>query len=424
MKLTRLLVDIQPLRDSPAFRRLWAGLGLSSVGSQMTVFAVALQAYTLTNSSLAVGVVGLCSALPQIGFALIGGAIGDAVDRRTLVLVMSSGQAVVSVLFAVQAYAGLRQVWPLYALVVLQSLIGSVNAPARRTFMPRLLPRHQIPAGAALTMFTMHVSGTVGPVLAGTVTAAWGLKACYLVDAVTFLAVLYGVIRLPPMPPEGTVARPGARAVLDALRFIRANRIVTGAFLADLSITLLGMPFALFPAINAAHFGGGAQTLGLLNAAPAVGGVLGSALSGPVGRIARQGRGMLVACAVAGFATAGFGLARTLWVALALLVLAGTADVTAVVLRTTMVQVETPDRYRGRVGAAELVVGVAGPQLGSFRAGALGTLTTPAVSAVVGGLSTVVGALLVALAVPAFVRYGSSGEDVHRAGHHEGDGHE
>jgi hypothetical protein len=260
-------------------------------------------------------------------------------------------------------------------------------------------------------------------VLAGLVTAAWGLKACYLVDVLSYAAALYGIAALPPMPPDGVPARPGIRAVVEALRFIRGSRPVTGAFLADLCISLLGMPFALFPAINAAHFGGAAQTLGLLNAAPAVGGVLGSALSGPLRRVTRPGRAMLVACVVWGAGTAAFGVAPALWAALAFLVIAGTADVTLVVLRTTIVQVETPDRYRGRVSAAELVVGTAGPQLGSFRAGALGTLTTPTVSAVTGGLSTVAGAVLVGLAVPAFLRY-RSGEDVDRAGHDESDGHQ
>jgi MFS family permease len=405
MNVRGLLVDVQPLRDSPAFRRLWVGQGLSAIGTQLMVFAVALQVFTLTHSSIAVGTVALCSAVPQIVFALLGGAIGDAVDRRRLVIAMSACQAGVSGLFALQAYAGLGKVWVLYALTVLQALVGSVNAPAKRTLVPRLLPKHQIAAGAALTIFSAHLSATVGPVLGGLVTAAWGLKACYLIDALTFVAGLYGLLGLPPMPPEGGPARPGVRAVVEALRFLRTNRIVAGAFLADLSVTLLGMPFALFPAINAEHFGGRPQTLGLLVAAPAVGGVLGSALSGPVGRIARPGRAMLGTCLLWGATSAAFGLTRGLWIALALLVVAGTADVIGVVLRTTMVQVETPDRYRGRVSAAELVVGVAGPHLGGFRAGAVGTLTSPTVSAVAGGVSTVVGALLVGLALPAFVRY-------------------
>lgn len=398
-------MDVRPLRESPAFRRLWLGTGLSGIGSQMTSFAVALQVFTLTRSSLAVGGVGLAMAVPAIAFGLFGGSIVDAVDRRKLVLLTSSCLAVTSALFAIQAFAGLRQIWPLYCLVVLQSVLGCLNAPARRTFLPRLLPTERVSAGAALTMFAMHGSVILGPALAGVITAAWGLKVCYVIDAVSFGAALYATFRLPPMPPQGSIARPGLKAVLAGLAFIRGNTTLLGALLSDMSATVLGMPIALFPAINAAHFGGAAQTLGLLAAAPSVGGVVGSALSGPVGRVARQGRAMLVAGGVWGAGLVGFGLADSLWLAMVFLAIAGAADALSVVFRTTMIQVVTPDAQRGRVSAAEYVVGAGCPQLGNFRAGAVASLTSPAVSAVTGGLATIAGAVVIGLALPAFTRY-------------------
>ncbi|WP_163573472.1 MFS transporter [Fodinicola feengrottensis] len=257
-----LLVDTRPLRDSAAFRRLWWGSGLSAIGSQMTTFAVALQVFTLTHSSLAVGTVGLAAAVPAITAGLFGGPVIDAVDRHRLVLLTSSGLAVVSGLFAVQAYANLEQLWLLYALVALQGLLGAVDGPARRTFLARLLPADRVPAGAALTLFSVHLSVTAGPALAGLLAAGWGLKVCYLLDALSFAAALYSIARLPAMRPQGGAARPGLTAVRDGLRFILGNRILSGALLADVCATTLGMPFALFPAINAARFGGGAQTLG------------------------------------------------------------------------------------------------------------------------------------------------------------------
>jgi MFS family permease len=401
----RLFMDTRPLRESPAFRRLWLGSGLSAIGGQMTSFAVALQVYTLTHSSIAVGAVGLAVAVPTIALGMIGGSVVDAVDRRKLVLISSSALAAVSALFAAQAFAGLAKVWPLYLLVVVQSVLGAVNTPARRTFLARLLPAERVPAGAALNIFTMHGSVIVGPAVAGVVAAAWGLRACYLVDVLSFAGALYGIARLPAMPPQGTVGRPGLRAVLDSLGFIRRSRVLAGALLADVNATVLGMPIALFPAVNAEHFGGAAQTLGLLTAAPSIGGVLGSALSGPVGHVSRQGRAMLVAGAVWGAGIAGFGLAGNLWLAIALLAVAGAADALSVVFRTTMIQVATPDGQRGRVSAAEYVVGAGCPQLGNFRAGAVGSLTTPAISAVSGGIATVVGSALIGLAMPAFAGY-------------------
>jgi MFS family permease len=398
-------MDVRPLRESPDFRRLWTGTALSALGAQMTAFAVALQVYTLTGSSLAVGGVGLAMALPAVLFGLLGGSVVDAFDRRTLVLVSSGLATVVSGAFAVQAFAGTDRVWPLYCLVVAQSLIGSVNAPARRTFLPRLLPADQLAAGAALTLLAWHGSTVAGPALAGVVAATWGLQACYLIDVLSFAAALYGIVRLPPMPPEGGPARPGPRAVGEALRLVRRTPVLSGAFLADTSAMLLGMPVALFPALNAERFGGSEQTLGLLTAAPAVGGVIAAALSGPAGRVSRQGRAMLVAGAVWGAGVAGFGLAHDLVLALLLLVVAGAADAVAVVFRTTLVQLATPDRYRGRIAAAEHVVGAGFPQLGNFRAGTVASLTSPGLSAVGGGVATVAAAGLIGLALPALVRH-------------------
>ena len=403
--IRRLLVDITPLRNSADFRRLWLGSLLSAIGGQMTVFAVALQTYLLTGSSLAVGAVGLADALPAIALGLLAGSVVDAHDRRMLVLVASSAQLLVSVGFAAQAFAGADQVWLLYALVAVQSMARSVNAPARRTFMPRLLPAAQLPAGAALTMLVMHASMVVGPSLAGLVAATGGLKLCFLIDAVSFLGALYGVYRLPPMRPHGAPARPGPRAVLDGLRFLRGNRVLAGALIADLNATVLAMPIALFPAINAERFGGSPRTLGLLTTAIAIGGIVGSGLSGPVGRLRYQGRGILVAGAVWGASLAGFGMVDGLAASLTLLAVAGLADVSSVVLRTTVIQLATPDAYRGRIAATEYVVGAACPELGNFRAGAVASLTSPATSALAGGLASVVGAGVIAMLVPALTRY-------------------
>lgn len=399
-------MDIGPLRESPAFRRFFVGSSLSSVGSQMTNFAVPLQVFTITHSSAAVGAVGLAIAVPAVTLGMVGGTVVDAVDRRKLVLGLTSGAAGVSGLLAAQAFAGLNQLWPLYLLVAVQSLLSTMNAPARRTFLPRLLSVERVPAGAALNMFVMHAAVIGGPALAGVITAAWGLKVCYLIDAISFSAALYGVGRLPPMPPQGdTVSRPGLRSVVVSLRFIRSRPVLVGALLSDMSATVLGMPFALFPAVNAAHFGGAAQTLGLLMAAPSIGGVIGMVLSGPVGHVSRQGRAMLVCGAVWGAGIAGFGLADHLWLAMLLLAVAGVGDATSVVLRTTMIQLATPDAQRGRVSAAEYVVGAGCPQLGNFRAGTVASLTTPAISAVAGGLATIAGAAVIGLALPAFRRY-------------------
>jgi hypothetical protein len=401
----RLLADIGPLRESPPFRRLWLGTTLSTVGGAMTSFAVTLQVYQLTHSPFAVGALGLATLVPTLVIGMFGGSLADSVDRRKLVLVTSSCLAAISALFAAQSFAGLRQLWLLYALVAVQASFNSIDSPARRTFTPRLLPGARLGAGLALSHLTFQLTLAVGPALAGLIAAAGGLRLCYLVDAVSFGAALYGVGRLPAMPPEGAAASRGPRAVADGIRFIVASRPVAGAFLADLNATVLGLPVALFPAINAERFGGHPATLGLLTAAIGVGGLLGSVFSGPVGHVVQPGRAMLVTVSVWGGAIAGFGAAGSLVLALACLAVAGAADTTTVVLRGIIVQSAIPEQLRGRITAADYVVGYGGGQIGGLESGAVGSLVSPTVSAVSGGLATVAGAVIIGLALPAFTRY-------------------
>ena len=402
-----LLADITPLRESAAFRRLWAGATLSSVGSALTSFAVTLQVYDLTRSPVAVGVIGVAQMVPTLAIGLLAGSVTDATDRRRLVLVTSTCLAAVSAALAAQAFAGLRLVWLLYVLVAVQSAFGAVDRPARNTFIPGLLPASQLPAGLALNRLSFQIMLTAGPALAGLIAAAphLGLRACYLIDAASFAASLYGVARLPAMRPQDNATRPGLRAVAAGISFIRRSQVLAGAFLADLNATVFGLPVALFPAINAERFGGSPRTLGLFTAAIGVGGLTSAAFSGPVKHVSRQGLAMLAAVAVWGAAFAGFAVASSLWLTLTLLAVAGAADTFTVVFRGTIVQTVTPDQFRGRVVAADYVVGAGGGQVGNLEAGALGSLTSPMISALSGGLVTIAGSILIGLALPAFTRY-------------------
>jgi len=200
-------------------------------------------------------------------------------------------------------------------------------------------------------------------------------------------------------------ARPGPRAVAEGIGFIRRSQVIGGAFLADLAATVFGLPLALFPAINAERFGGNPRTLGLFATAVGAGGLVSAAFSGRVGHIARQGRAMLVTVAVWGAAFAGFAVAPGLWLTLGMLAVAGAADAYTVVFRGAIVAAATPDRLRGRVMAADYVVGAGGGQLGSLEAGVVASLTSPVISALAGGLATIAAALVIGLTLPAFARY-------------------
>ena len=410
----RLLTDVTPLRENPAFRRLWLGTMLSRTGSAMTTFAVTLQVYDMTSSTAAVGGIAVATLLPMVLIALPGGSLADRFDRRRLVLVMTVLAAAVSGLLF--GYAALRVdwVWPLYGLVVMSSGISAISAPAATTFIPRLVGPEQRAAAMALNRIIFQVMLIAGPALAGVIAAGIGVKGCYLVDTATFAGALWGVGRLPAMPPEPAGGRGGAAGgrrlsglalTLEGLSFIGRSRVLAGAFLADVNATFFGLPTSLFPAINAERFGGDPRTLGLFGTAIGVGGLVSAVFAGPLRHISRHGLGMLCCVAVWGAGFAMFAVAPWLWLTLLALGLAGLADTFTVVLRGMIVQAETPEEFRGRVNAADYLVGAGGGELGSLEAGLVGSLTTPAISALCGGLLTVAGAIVIGAAVPGFRRY-------------------
>ena len=403
-----LLADLTPLREFPAFRRLWAGTTLSMVGSALTTFAVTLQVYQITRSPAAVGLIGLVVMVPLLSVGLFGGTLTDSFDRRRLVLACTCGNMAVAAAIAALSLLHSRLVWPLYLLLAVQAAIGAVNAPARQTLTPALLPAGRLAAGMALQRLAFQITIIAGPALAGIIVAAphLGLSGCYLLDVASFTAALYGTWRLPPMPPAADhPERPGLAAVAAGISFIRRSPVVAGAFLADLSATFFGLPVSLFPAINAARFGGDPRTLGLFTTAVGVGGLVTAILSGPLRHVSRQGLAMLVSVSVWGAGFAVFALAHSLWLTLLSLAAAGAADTVTVVFRGTIVQTATPDRFRGRVTAADYVVGAGGGELGALEAGVVGSLTSPVISAFSGGVLTVAGAVAIGVALPAFRRY-------------------
>ena len=237
-----------------------------------------------------------------------------------------------------------------------------------------------------------------------------GLRGCYLIDTVSFCGALYGVVSLPAALAAGTSQsdrseRKRVSVILAGLTFIGRTPVLLGAFAADVSATFFGLPTSLFPALNAERFGGDPRTLGLFTAAIGVGGMVTAVLSGPLAQLARQGAAMLVSVTVWGAAFAVFAIAHSLWLTLLTLGVAGAADTVTVVIRGTIVTTVTPPELRGRVMAADYVVGAGGGSLGSLEAGAVGSLTTPVISALSGGLLVIASAGALALALPAFRRY-------------------
>src|SRR6266540_3212632 len=384
----RLLADTTPLRESRQYRLLFLNEGLAFLGSQITVVAVPLQVYLLTHSSLAVGLVGLAQLGPLLACSLVGGAVVDAVDRRTLMLWVQLARGALSAGLVVNALAPHPSLWPLYALTSVSAGLSAFDSPARMAAVPAL---HQV----------LTQGGQVaGPAAAGLIVARASFATAYTVDFATFTAAGLLALALRRLPPGEGGTRAGVASVWEGLRFLRGRRALQGNFVIDLNAMVFGMPRALFPALGTGLFGGGPATVGLLYAAPGAGALAGALLAGWVGSVRRQGRAVLVAVAVWGLAITVFGLAAWLPLALVLLAVAGAADVFSAVFRNTILQLTVPDGLRGRLSAIHIAVVTGGPRLGDAEAGAVAALAGPRFSVVSGGLACLAGAALIAWRIP------------------------
>jgi len=412
--VARLFADLTPLRVSAPYRRLWAALGISNVGQQMTSVAVGLQVWDLTNSSFMVGLVGLFQLVPLVGFGLYGGTLSDAFDRRMVGMVSAAGLWLCSVAFLAQSLAGWQNVAVLYGVVACASAFFAVGNPARQAIIPRIVSPELLPSANALGMITWNIGFTLGPVLAGLLVAATGtVTTAYAVDVVAFGIVVWAMFRLPSLPPivtpGSTRPRAGWASVREGFAFLRGKHNLQMTFYQDMIAMVFGMPRALFPAIAANWYGGSvadvALVLGLLSAAPAAGALVSGVFSGPLGNVRWQGRAIVGAIVVWGAAVTAFGLVRWLPLALLLLAVAGAADNVSAVFRTTILQAATPDEYRGRLQGVFTVVVAGGPRLGDLEAGTVAALAGETFSVVSGGLACIVGSLGLAAKFPEFTRY-------------------
>jgi MFS family permease len=414
--LRRLLrahaVDTRPLEIAP-FRRLVVGQGTAFVGSMLTQVAVPVQMYALSHSSLYVGLVGLAGLVPIVVFGLYGGAIADAVDRRTLYLWSSIGTWVVTLALLTQTLLGVGSVWLILGLVAVQSAAFAIASSARGAIIPRIVPLDLVPAANTVNFTVGNVGQVVGPLFAGLlVTLPHGFAYAYGVDATLFTAALYSVLKLPSIPPDGGGQKLGLRSVAGGLAFIATRPVLLMSFLVDIVAMVLAMPRALFPAVAALRFHG---AVGALYAAIAIGSVAAGLSSGWIGRVRRQGRALVFAIMGWGAAVALSGLATQLWLVTLLLAVAGAADLISAVYRQTILQTYAPDEMRGRMQGVFIAVVAGGPRLGDLRAGATAAASSLTFAWVGGGLACMVVVAIAGTLVRPFWRYDAAalrpGED-------------
>ncbi|WP_243060450.1 MFS transporter [Nocardioides sp. SR21] len=410
------MADTRPLRNDH-FRRLWIANIITMVGAQLTVVSVPAQIYDVTGSSAYVGLTGLFGLVPLIVFGLWGGALADHFDRRTLMMITTTGLITTSGLFWLQAALGNTNVWVLLGLFSLQQAFFAVNAPTRQAIIPKLVAPDLLPAANSLNMTVFQAGAIGGPLLAGVLIPVVGYEWLYFLDTITLFATLGAVIRLPRLPVDNPIGTPGLRSVIEGFRYLGGHPILLMSFVVDLIAMIFGMPRALFPEIAHVSFGGpdeGGLVFALLFAAIPLGAVIGGVFSGWVSRVERQGYAVIVCILIWGAAMAGFGIAVGLadhWqqlmlaIALVMLVIGGAADMASAAFRTSMLQSAADDSVRGRLQGVFMVVVAGGPRIADVVHGASAAMVGTAAAAAGGGLLVIVGTVIAAIAVPSFIRY-------------------
>jgi predicted MFS family arabinose efflux permease len=296
--------------------------------------------------------------------------------------------------------------WPLFALPAMAAGFATATEAGLSAILPNLVRRSEVATVNAMFQALFQIGQVAGPAVAGLLLAGAGVRFVYWMDVATMAAALAATFLMGPQVPQaGASHRPGLRSIAAGFSYLRGRPVIQGAYLIDINAMVFGMPRAVFPALALTVFGGGARTLGLLYAAPGAGALLGAVTTGWIPGIRRQGRAVIAAVLVWGAAITCFGLVRWLPAALALLAVAGCADVISAVFRGTIIQLGVPDELRGRMMGMQMAAVVGAPRIGDTETGVVAAAFGPVTSVISGGLACMAGALLLARLLPAFRRH-------------------
>ena len=400
------LVDISPLKESPAYRAMWFGQLISLLGSNMRLVAVAWQVFELTGSTIAVGMVGLVEVVPLITVSIVGGTFIDTSDRKRLIAVCQVALMTCSALLAVLSLTGTITVFWIYVLTGIASAFNAIDRPARSSILPHVIPEGKLTAAMALRQVLFQTTTIVGPAIGGLLITAISVGWVYLIDAISFTAALFILRWIPQIPIAGAIKEGRWSAIKEGLAFATRTPVLLSIFVIDLVAMIFGMPRAVFPALAKDTFHMGAEGVGILYAAPAVGALLGALTTGWVSGVRRQGLAVILAVTAWGAAIALAGLSLfSLVLTVVFLALAGAADVVSAVFRGTILLERTPDALLGRVNALNIMVVTGGPRLGDVEAGLVAGAVGAPSSVVVGGIACLVGAGVVAAGFPSLRRH-------------------
>lgn len=418
-----MFLHLPPALKYRQYRYLWFGLMVSIAGTQMQTWSIFWHIRTLTDQPIALGGVGLARILPIILFSLVGGAMADTVNRRSVLFVTQSLMALFALLLALLTFSGRITLWHIYALTALQAVAVAFDTPARQSLVPNLVPARDLPNAFSLSSIAFQTGAIIGPALSGLVIAYLGQPYTYLFNAISYLAIILALIFMGPVQQQ--LARPlasepvpsevypfsskrikeGLGFIVNGVRFILSQPIILSTMILDFFATFFSSANTLMPIFARDILGVGAVEYGWLSSAQAIGAVTAGLVISQLPQVRRQGQVFLGAVVIFGLATIGFGLARSFLLAFVALVLVGAADSVSTIIRNTIRQLQTPDALRGRMTSINQIFFMGGPQLGEIEAGVVAQLFGAPFAVISGGVGAILAVLWVAQRWPQLRTY-------------------
>jgi len=403
------MIHVPPALKHRGFVLIWIGLMISMVGSQMQQWALFWHISQLSKDPIAVSIVGGVRFLAVFLFSLVGGLVADRYNRRTILFLTQSTSTIVALILGLLTLSGAIRLWHIYALTAVQAVAMAFDLPARQSLVPNLVPRADLPGAFSLQSIAFNTGAIVGPALSGVVIGYLGQEYVYLINAVTFLAVIIALMMMGPVPQSGAVVQHGLRAALTDIRvgvnFIRHQPLILSTMILDFIATFFSSANTLLPYFTQNILHVGEVAYGWLAAAQSVGAVLVGVTVSQFRQIRRQGVLLVGSVLIFGVATILFGVSRIYVIIFFALMLMGAADSVSTIIRNTIRQMVTPDSLRGRMTSINQIFFMGGPQLGEIEAGAVAQFFGVPIAIISGGIGAILGVWLIISIWPALPSY-------------------
>ncbi len=403
------MIHIPPSLHHRRFRLLWLGLLISIAGSQMQLWAIFWHIRTLSDQPIALGAIGLARILPVIIFSLIGGAVADVLNRRNILFITQTGMALVAFGLGWLTLTHNIDLWHIYLLTALQAVCQAFDGPARQALTPNLVSIKDLPNAFSLNSIANQVGAIVGPAISGFIIAAGALPYVYIINAISFMAVILALFMMGPVEQQKSAANGNGlvsiASIKEGVRFILNQPLILSTMVVDFFATFFASANTLMPIIAVDVLHVGAVSYGWLSAAQAIGAMIAALIISQMHQIRRQGSVFLAAVVVFGLATILFGATRLFMVAMLALIVVGAADTVSTIIRNTIRQLSTPDYIRGRMTSVNQIFFQGGPQLGEVEAGLVGQLLGAPIAIMTGGVGCILAVIWIARRWPQIRKY-------------------